>query len=73
MGETQDKNGKICYKGTVPTIMAHRGFNIKIMIQDGEDHEEVLEQFSSANLGIPWDTKEDKICMHFEVNTSPKI
>ena len=53
--------------------MACRGFNFKIMIQDGEDCEEVLEQFSGANLGIPWDTKEDKIHICFEVKTSPKI
>ena len=32
MGETRDENGKICYKGTVPTIMAQGGFNIKIII-----------------------------------------
>ena len=33
----------------------------------------MLEKFGGAILGIPWDTRNDKIRMRFDVNMSPKI
>ena len=73
MGEELDDDGKIVFRGTVPTIMARGGFTIKYMIRDGEDRQEVLDNFGGAVLGIPWDTATDTIRMRFMVNLTPKV
>ena len=73
MGEIEDENGDRKYRGTVPTIMEKGGFYIKYMVRDGESRPGILEQFSGAVLGVPWDTEKDNIKMQFTVNLSPKV
>ena len=43
------------------------------MVRSGESRPAVLKDYGDTILGIPWETKEDKIKMKFEVNLSQKV
>ena len=73
MGEVEDEDGKISFRGTVSQIMSQGNFRIKVMVRSGESRPAVLKDYGGTILGIPWETKEDKIKMKFEVNLSQKV
>ena len=73
MGEVEDEDGNISFRGTVSQIMNQGNFRIKVMVRSGESRLAVLKDYGGTILGIPWETKEDKIKMKFEVNLSQKV
>ena len=73
MGEVEVEDGNISFRGTVSQIMSQGNFRIKVMVRSGESRLAVLKDYGGTILGIPWETKEDKIKMKFEVNLSQKI
>ena len=54
----------------IPRIMERGGFQIKIMIQDGESRPEVLKKFGGTALGMPLDMANNNILMKPKVNLS---
>ena len=59
-------------QGTIAQIFALGGFDIKVMVRDGESRSEVTQKLGGGVLGLKWDPHHDVIHMHLAVNMSLK-
>ena len=53
VGKETLQEGKPSYDGTIPQILAHGSFNVKVMVRDGETRSEVIKLLGGGVLGLP--------------------
>ena len=56
----------------MPQILRLGGFEVKVMIRDGETDTDLISLLGGGVLGVPWDPKQDVIAYNFSINMSAR-
>ena len=60
------------FNGTIPTMLAEVGFQVKTMVRSGDLDKEAIDLLGSSVLGYNWEAFEDKMMVILMFNPSKK-
>ena len=72
MGQVTFKDGKSRYNGLVAQILALGGFEVKVMVRNGEQDPAVVELLGGGVLGVPWEPGTDQLVFKLMINLNEK-
>ena len=72
VGKVTLQDGKPRYDGVVAQILRLGGFEVKVMIRDGETNQDLISLLGGGVLGVPWNPELDQMTFKFSINLSTK-